>query len=327
MSNKVSVIVPIYNAEKSIRQTLDSLVNQTLEEITIICVNDGSTDNSESILNEYKSNYPEKIVVYTKLNRGIAHTRNFGLSKVTSEYFGFVDSDDTVELNMFEILYNKAMESSSDLVISDFYWSYPDKENIVKDGPYLTNKEILTTMFATLWNKLYKTSFIQELNIDFPEGYRYEDASFLYKMVPYLNNWSYVNKPFVHYRQTAGSITHNHNDRVKDMIYVFTNLLNFYHQRNLFNEYRMELEYLFIRFFLGNSFLRTCQIKDQSDRNITLNLSYTILNENFPDWKNNEYINQPGLRNKYFKTITPFTYKVYAFLFHIIFKFKKEGLH
>lgn len=327
MPSKVSVIVPIYNASKYLSQTLDSLVNQTLQDIEIICINDGSTDNSESILNEYKRNYPEKIVVYTKLNRGIAHTRNFGLSKVTSEFFGFVDSDDTVELNMFETLYNKAMESSSELVISDFYWSYPDKENIVKDGPYLTNKEILTTMFATLWNKLYKTSFIKELNIDFPEGYRYEDASFLYKMIPYLKKWTYVSIPFVHYRQTAGSITHNHNDRVKDMIYVFKNLFDFYHQRNLFNEYKMELEYLFIRFFLGNSFLRTCQIKDKSDRNITLNLSYKILHENFPDWKNNEYINRPGLRNKYFKTITPLTYKVYAFLFHIIFKFKKEGLH
>lgn len=324
---KVSVIVPIYNADMFINQTLDSLVNQTLDDIQVICINDGSTDNTLAILEEYKTNYPNKIIVYSKPNGGIAETRNFGLSKVTSEYFGFVDSDDTVELNMFETLYNNALESSSDVVFSDFYWSYPEKETVVKDGPYSTNKDVLTQMFATLWNKLYKTSFIKELNIDFPKGYRYEDASFLYKLVPYLKKWSYVDAPFVHYRQTAGSITHNHNEHVKDMIFVFKDLLNYYHHRNLYDEFGAELEYLFIRFFLGNSFLRTCQIKDNVDRQLTLDLSYNILKDNFPNWKRNEYLNKPGLKNKYYKTINQLTYKLYAFMFNILYKFKKEGLH
>ena len=326
MRTKMNVIVPIYNAEKHLRQTLDSLVNQTMDSFELILVNDGSKDSSQSIIEEYQSNYPTRIRSYIKENGGIADARNFGLSKVESEYFGFVDSDDIVELNMFELLYQEAQLDNSDVVFSNFYWTYPDKETESKDGPYTSNKDILTRMFATLWNKIYRTDFIRSLDIHFPTGYRYEDASFLYKISPFIKKWSYIDQAFVHYRQTTGSITHNHNDRVKDMIFVFNDLLEFYQGRNLFETYKEELEYLFIRFFLGNSFLRTCQIKDASDRKKTLDLSYRILNDNFPNWKNNPYLNQSGLKNKYYKTVNQLTYPIYAFIFTLIYRFKKEKL-
>lgn len=326
MTKKVSIIVPIYNAERFLASTLESLVKQTLADIDVICIIDGSTDKSLEICKDYQSQYPELIRIFSKLNGGIADARNFGLSKVIGTYFGFLDSDDTVELNMFETLYNKAIEEKADVVFSDFFWSYPDKEDNVKDGPYQTNKEILTSMFATLWNKLYRTDFIKTLDIDFPTGYRYEDASFLYKITPFIKHWSYVSIPFVHYRQTAGSITHNHNERVKDMIYVFEDLLAFYKKRNVYVEYERELEFLFIRFFLGNSFLRSCQIKDKKDRTVTLNLSFKILNDNFPDWKRNKNLNEPGLKNKYYKTVNKWTYSIYAQLFHLLYKFKQESV-
>lgn len=326
MSKKLSIIVPIYNAEKYLKETLDSLVNQTFKDFEIICINDGSLDGSIKILESYQSRYPDLITVYNKINGGIADARNFGVSKVTTPYFGFLDSDDTVESNMLETLYNKAIQEQADIVFCDFYWSYPDYENIVKDGPYANNKEILISMFATLWNKLYRTDFIKGLNINFPTGYRYEDASYLYKLAPYIQRWAYVGIPFVHYRQTAGSITHNHNERVKDMIHVFEDLLNHYKERNFYVMYERELEYLFIRFFLGNSFLRTCQIKDKLDRNKTLDLSYKILNKNFPKWKNSPYLNGSGLKNKYFKTVNAFTYPMYATIFNLYFKLKQDAV-
>jgi glycosyltransferase involved in cell wall biosynthesis len=326
MSSKVSVIVPIYNAEKFLNQTLESLVNQTLNEIDIICINDGSTDSSQSIIDLFKHKYPNKIRSFSKENGGIADTRNYGLSKVISPYFGFVDSDDVVEINMFESLYNSAVMHQSDVVFSNFYWTYPDYEKESKDGPFSSNKEIIIKMFATLWNKIYRTDFINELEVYFPTGYRYEDASFLYKVSPYIKTWSFVDEAFVHYRQTIGSITHNHNDRVKDMIFVFNDLLKFYQGRNLFDTYKVELEFLFIRFFLGNSFLRTCQIKDTNDRKKTLELSYQILSENFPSWKRNPYLKQGGLKNKYFKTVNKWTYPLYAAIFTLIYRFKKEKL-
>jgi hypothetical protein len=323
---KVNVIVPIFNASKHLSLTLDSLVNQTLDSFELILVNDGSTDNSQEIIDVYKDKYPTLIRSYTKANGGIAHTRNFGLQHVNSEYFGFVDSDDIVEVDMFEKLYQNAIENNSDVVFSDFYWTYPDYETRTNDGPYLNNKEILIKMFATLWNKLYRTDFVKQLDLHFPDGYRYEDASFLYRLAPFIKKWSYVNEPYVHYRQTVGSITHNHNDRVKDMIHVFNDILTFYKENHLFNDYKLELEYLFIRFFLGNSFLRTCQIKDKNDRNQTLDLSYSILVSNFPSWKQNSYLNQGGLKNLYFKLINKSTYRLFATLFTFYYRFKKEKL-
>ena len=182
---------------------------------------------------------------------------------------------------MLEKLYQKAIESDADVVTCDFFWTYPNKEVIQKDGPYQSKEELLISMFATLWNKLYRTDWVKSLNIAFPTGYRYEDASFLYKMIPYLNKWAYVDQAYIHYVQREGSITHNHNEKVKDMIFVFEDLISFYQSRNLFTQYQKELEYLFIRFFLGNSFLRTCQIKDKKDRLKTLDLSYQILINHF----------------------------------------------
>ena len=326
MSKKVSVIVPIFNAEKYLQETLDSLTSQTMKDIEILCIDDGSTDDSFKIMEHYQALFPNLIKIFTKVNGGIADARNFGLSKVTSPYFGFLDSDDTVEPKMFETLYNKAIEEDADVIFSDFYWSYPNKETVIKDGPFANNKEILTSMFATLWNKLYRTDFIKSLDVHFPTGYRYEDASFLYKITPYIKKWSYVSEPFVHYRQTAGSITHNHNDRVKDMIHVFEDLIQFYKDRDHYFNYEKELEFLFIRFFLGNSFLRSCQIKDKKDREHTLALSHSLLHDHFPKWKNNPHLNEPGLKNKYYKTVNRLTYPMYAQLFRFLYKFKKESV-
>ncbi len=320
---KVQIIVPLYNMEDYIAKTLDSLVQQSFKEIEILCIDDGSTDSSLKIIESYAKK-DKRVKVFTKENGGIADARNFGLSKVTSPYFAFVDSDDTVEPDFIEKMVQKAIDTDADLVTCDFWWSYPTEEKIQKDGPHTTKEELLISMFATLWNKLYKTEWVKSLNIQFPTGYRYEDASFLYKIVPYLNKWEYVNKPFVHYLQREGSITHNHNEKVKDMIFVFEDLLTFYHKRDLFDKYKMELEYLFIRFFLGNSFLRTCQIKDKKDRIETLDLSYSILVNNFPNWKSNPYLNGPGLKNKYFKLVNKSSYRFFAQLFRIMYMFKSS---
>ena len=321
---KVDVIVPIYNAEKSLEQTLDALVMQSLDEIRIVCINDGSTDRSLSILESFKMRYPEKIEIYNKPNGGIAEARNYGLLQVKAPYFGFVDSDDVVEKTKFEELFLEAKRTQADLVTCDFYWSYPNYEKLAKDGGYDSKKSLLTRVFATLWNKLYRTEFIQSIGIKFPSGYRYEDASFIYKLIPHLNQWAYVEKAFVHYRQTQGSITHVHNERVKDMIFVFEDLIHYYKSSGYYDLYSSEIEYLFIRFFLGNSFLRTCQIQDAKDRKFTLELSYDVLLRNFPNWKINPYMQNGGLKNLYFKFMNSFTYWLSSFIFTLYFKVFKQ---
>ena len=134
---KVSVIVPIYNVEDYIEQCLETLVNQTLEEIEIILVNDGSKDNSEKIAKQYKEKYPNKITYLEKENGGLSDARNFGIPYAKGEYIAFLDSDDYVELIMYEEMYKIAKKEDSDIVECDFYWEYPNK---TKYRNYLSRK-------------------------------------------------------------------------------------------------------------------------------------------------------------------------------------------
>lgn len=317
MKPQVSVIVPVYNVEKYLVKCLDSLVNQSIP-VNIIVVNDASPDNSQVIIDEYAKKYPN-IQSFIKENGGIADVRNYGLSKVDTPYFGFLDSDDYAELNMYETLLNKAIEEDADVVTSPFYWEYPGKQTIGLDGPYHPQKEMLVNLMATLWNKLYKTETIRKTGVEFPTGYRYEDAYFLYAITPFLNKVSYVGQSFVHYVQREGSITHTHNDKVKDMVAVFDKLLLHYKTRGIYDIYYNELEYLFTKFFLGNSFLRTIQIKDNKMRNETLDLSINILVDHFPHYYKNPYLTSlGGLKNTYFKLVRKWNYKILAFVIGVI---------
>ena len=121
---KVSIVVPIYNVEKYLRECLDSIVNQTLKDIEIICVNDGSTDSCPQILEEF-SKKDNRIKVINKANSGYGASMNIGLAAATGEYIGIVESDDFVKTNMFEDLYNLAKENDADVVKSDwfYYWT------------------------------------------------------------------------------------------------------------------------------------------------------------------------------------------------------------
>lgn len=321
---KLSIIVPVYNVEDHLEKCLDSLVNQTFKDIEIIVVNDESPDNSHEIIDKFAKDFPNIIKPFFKSNGGIAETRNFGLSKVQGEYFGFVDSDDYIELDMFEKMYDKAIENNSDIVVSNFLWEYPTgkkKSKEMLEGPYYNSREMIVNLFATLWNKIYKTELIREIGLTFPQGLRYEDASFLYRLAPHINQISFVDDYMVHYVQHSTSITHTHNHRVKDMIFVFDGIIKYYKNNDFYDKHEQELEYIFIKFFLGNSFLRTVQIKDKFDRNNTLKNSFDLLNNSFPNWKQNYYLNNiKSMKHKYYKTVNQKTYNLYAKFFRLIKK-------
>lgn len=142
---KVSIIVPVYNVEKYLKRCLNSLVNQTLTDIEVILVNDGSKDKSQEIINEFKEKYPEKIKAFETVNGGAAKARNYALEHVTGEYIGFVDSDDYVEEDMYEKLYNKAIEENAEIVCCNYYRV---QEEVNKFSPKdLEIKESIRTMF------------------------------------------------------------------------------------------------------------------------------------------------------------------------------------
>ena len=314
----LSVIVPCYNGEKFIGRCLESLVNQTLKDIEIIVINDGSTDNSQDIIDSYANKY-HNIKAYKIPNSGIADARNFGVSKVETPYFGFLDCDDYTDVTMFEKMYNKAIETNAQVVVSNFYWVKGKKKKLEKEGPYNTGKDMLIHLFAVLWNKIYDTAFVRSTNIRFPSGNRYEDAYFLYCLAPNIERLAFVDEAFVHYVQHENSITHNNNEEVKNMITIFDNILNYYAHTNRYDEYHDELEYLHIKFFLGNSFLRSARIDDKQDRDYTIQLGWNMLNDEFPDWHHNHYLKElPGLKNLYFRMVYDWNVMLFAYLFRII---------
>ena len=131
---KVSVIVPVWGVEEYIDKCLNSLVNQTLEDIEIIVVNDESPDNSQLIIDNYVKQYPDKVKSFVKKNGGQGSARNFGLEKATGEYIGYVDSDDYIALDMYEKLYKKAKKEKADVVICD---NFIDNNGVViKEDSY-----------------------------------------------------------------------------------------------------------------------------------------------------------------------------------------------
>ena len=129
MNIKVSIIVPVYNVEKYLRQCLDSLINQTLQEIEIICVDDGSTDNSSNILSDYAQK-DSRIIVHRQENQGLANARNAGLKLANGEYIGFLDSDDFVDIDFFEKLYQAASSDNADIARALYKYHYPDGEKL-----------------------------------------------------------------------------------------------------------------------------------------------------------------------------------------------------
>lgn len=316
---KVSVIVPVYNVEKYLIKSLDSLVNQTLEDIEIIVVNDGSTDNSKKIIEIYKEKYKNKIKYLEKTNGGLSDARNFGIPHATGEYIAFLDSDDYVELDTYEKMYNKAKEENADMVECDFIWEYPNKTKIDIGIIYTNKKEMLTYARVVAWNKLIKRDLLEKYKIEFPKGLRYEDVEFFYKMVPYYNKVSFVKEPLIHYIQRESSISKVQNERTKEIFEVLDNVINYYKNKNLYNEYKDELEYTYSRLLLCSSLFRMVKIKDKKVKKELLNATWTKLNEKFPNWKKNKILKEnKSMKNLYMKTINRITYKMYCAIFSVV---------
>ena len=212
---KVSVIMPIYNADEFLRPALDSIVDQTLKEIEIICIDDGSTDHSLEILKEYQQK-DARIRIVTETNAGPALARNNGIRRARGEYISFLDADDFIELDMLEQMYNEGKASDLDIVITNYDIYNTQKAEFAKaiveenediyKGVSVTSKndhpdEIFTSTNGSAWNKLYKTAFIIEKNLSFlTEVKTYEDVYFVLTSLSLAERVGKVHKVLLHHR-------------------------------------------------------------------------------------------------------------------------------
>lgn len=314
---KVSIIVPVYNTAAYLRKCLDSLINQTLSNIEIIVVNDGSTDNSQIIIDEY-SKFSKKIKAYQKENGGLSDARNFGMKYATGEYLGFVDSDDYVELDMYEKMYNLAQKNNYDLVTCDFKWIYPNKERIDHQNENVSKDMLMLNIRVAVCNKIIKREIITQNKIKFKKGLRYEDILFTYMILPNINKINYIDEPLYNYIQRKNSISNTQNEKVRDIFLIFNKLEEYYKKEKIYEKHKDIIEYLHIRYFLGSSFLRIVKIKNQKLKNDILIENWNILNEKYPNWKSNKYLlSLPGKKNCYYRHINKTIYKLSSIIFRM----------
>lgn len=221
-SVKVSVVLAVYNVENYLEQCLDSIVNQTLREIEIICINDGSTDNSLSVLRKYQER-DTRIIVYSQSNSGIGKTREFGLSHARGEYLVFWDSDDYFDLSTLEKLYIKAVSNNADIcicgkkVIQEAFGKticnsiVPNKKMYPKKMPFnrITNPDgILNIVNNDVWNKLYRREFIERIDLHFLTSIQHGDAYFSVIALCAAERIVVIPESLVYYRRLRlGSVT------------------------------------------------------------------------------------------------------------------------
>lgn len=210
---RVSIIVPIYNVEQYLRECLHSIVNQTLQDIEIICVNDGSTDGSLNIIKEFALR-DKRFYVIDKPNSGYGHSMNTGMSQATGDYIGIVESDDFAAPDMFERLYIAAEENSAQVVKSN-YFEYRSHSEIkkkffenLKECPYHKiifpmDEQNVFFVEPSIWSGIYKRSFLTSNNIRFNEtpGASFQDTSFAFKVWASAERVYLINEAFLHYRR------------------------------------------------------------------------------------------------------------------------------
>lgn len=250
---KVSVIVPVYNVKKYLAKCLDSIIAQTLKDIEIICVNDGSTDGSDKVLEEYKKK-DARIQVVNRKNGGLSAARNTGMPYAKGKYIGFVDSDDYIEPTMYELMYYNAEHFQSQLVICAAH-KIDDTTGIVfDDDPYYTlgyfpkeldnrafthvdTKDFFQDLCVMAWNKLYLRSFLEEKNAKFPDGYIFEDGPFFTDIYFDMDRVTIVRDFLYYYRvNRANSIVCMGDKDFTDIFYVVNKMLNNLRKTPYFDE-------------------------------------------------------------------------------------------
>ena len=275
MKIKVSVIVPVYNVEKFIDKCLNSLVNQTLKEIEIIVVNDGSPDNSQKIIDKYVKKYPEKVQSFIKENGGQGSARNLGIEKAKGEYISFVDSDDWLDLDALEKMYSLAKKDNSDIVICDMvdhYANYTIYHNCTK-----YNSVFEVTPSAC--NKIFKKELIKDFR--FLSKLWYEDFNFTTKILFNCGHESTMNN--------------NNSKKNLDMIIIMDDIINYLKENKKYDE--NIASYLIFDHILITTINRLA-LQKSKDKKETINIFLKYCKDNISGYTKMPFYNEISRNRK-----------------------------
>lgn len=294
---KLSIVAAVYNLEEYLPRCLEALVNQTLQEIEIICVDDGSTDSAPQITDEYAAKYPEKVKAFHKENGGEFTTRNYGLEKATGEYVTFIDTDDYVEPNWAEKLYNAAKENNADLAVCgferiDLKTNKVIATNMTKMGDYVKELDYKDDFIAFInpapWNKIYKRELVKDIRFLSFRGFN--DMIFLLSSFVNVKKIVFVSDVLYHYYLRYDSQIHNINiNDVNNFKKYLLEVKEFYKKHDKYEQMKNILD-LMAFIHLGVSVMY--RVSYDPSINIKKVMTETIqyLDENFSTWRKSPFL-------------------------------------
>ena len=331
---KLSIVVAVYNLEQYLPRCLDALVNQTLKEIEILCVDDGSKDSAPQIIDEYAQKYPKKVKAFHKENGGEFTSRNYGLERAVGEYVTFVDTDDYVEKNWAEKLYNAAKKNNADLAVCGF--ERIDTKNNKVVATNMTNfgettKEIIGNDDFVLfinpapWNKIYKRDKIKSFRFLPFRGFN--DAMFLASSFTTMTKIAFIPDVLYYYYLRYDSQIHTVNEQdVKNLKKYLLEVKQLYIDTNKYNEMKYILD-TFAFLHLGTSVMYRVSYDKTVDMKKMLKDTIEYLDENFSNWRKSPFLKfkysfKKGFKHialwgvsKFYEIGLPMVYiKVYRFL-------------
>lgn len=284
---ELSVIIAIYNVATYLEACLESMLHQDIEGLEVLLVNDGSTDNSQEIINQYVERYPHIFVGLQKENGGQSSARNYGLQHCTKSYVTFLDGDDYIEAGGYARILEQMQNEHTEIGLFEFVWEYPDGSR--ESRPALPRElseftpETYILSHPAVCNKIYKTSIWLENHLRFPEGIWYEDLAVAPVLVKYSTSFGYYRDEIYVYRQRPHSTTsqQKYDNRFLDIIeacdIIYESLKDMHYQD--------ELEYLMIFQLCYFSSFRFMKFKKYTE----LGTCIQSLEARYPNWKQNSY--------------------------------------
>lgn len=291
----ISIIVPVYNVEQYLRKCVNSIINQTYKNLEIILVDDGATDNSGKMCDELAKT-DNRIKVYHKGNGGLSDARNYGVERATGEYIGFVDSDDYIDEEMYEKLYEAIKKEDVDVAECNLKIIYPDRIELFTEKDYhkvCSKKEYLEeylkieNIFGSACVRLIKSDVAKK--IKFPVGKLYEDTYYAYDLIEKVDRYAIMNNPYYNYLMRENSITNaKFNPRIFDLIEIVDKFHGTVYKDYFSLKEAADCRKMYAYFSVLNSVLLEEKFKNNSYYQLVMN----YFKENYKELLKNKYINR-----------------------------------
>ena len=299
---KISIIIPVYNTRVYLEKCLDSVFAQTFDDFEVIVVNDGSPDDSQTIIDRYKEKYPHKLISICQENAGLSAARNTGIDVASGDFLMFLDSDDYIHPETFQIAYTHAVSQNLDIVCFSYFTDcngeitpIPGQKVDTQDP---TTHYVLNS--GSAWNKLIRRELFSETGLRFSVGLYYEDLDLTPRLALYTDRIGFLDVPLYYYLIREGSIMQQkkYNPKLTTIFTVMEHLQDAFSG----SAYLEELEYLHITHLLHDATLRFLPFPEG---NVSMDKIVQIMREKFPRWQ----------KNKYYKALD-FKYQLVCFLIY-----------